>query len=77
MKIDIDGELPGVYQYHTVSDDRATGRFEMTLFKNKIDLNQSKNGHLIYSKAETGQFPWKTESDYSKVIKQIKSWVSK
>ena len=59
---------PNAYIYKLVEDDGKTGRFEISVYKNKLDLETNKNGELIHSMKQSKKFPWKTDWDQFKEV---------
>ena len=59
---DIEKAVPNMYEYHCISDDGVTGRFEVTIFRSVDDFNNRKNGQQIYSKAKSGSLPFSSKN---------------
>ena len=60
------------FMYSMDQDKGLTGRFEVTLYKTRADLDNKTNGQLIHSKKETGEFPFKHKWDeFQKTIKEF------
>ena len=49
---------PQKYVFKCASDTGTTGRFEVTVYKTKEDLESGTNGTLLHSKATSKKFPW-------------------
>ena len=64
---EIEADLPNKYQYHCISDEGTTGRFEVTHFKSASDLNAKQNGTLFHSKKASGKFPFGNEGFKTKI----------
>ena len=53
----IESQVPKAYLYKLEQDAGVTGRFEVTVFQSREDLEANKNGELIHSKKQSGRFP--------------------
>ena len=53
----VEGLLPDKYQYIRAKDVEKNGKFDMTLYKKKSDMDNNRNGMLIHSKKGGSDFP--------------------
>lgn len=67
--------MPDKYQIHSRSDEYLTGRFEVTLYKSLDNLENNKDGQLVFSKKSNKDHYWKVEKTHEKMLKDIKSYV--
>ena len=49
--------MPNGYYYKLMRDEGITGRFEVTVYNSKEDLESDTNGVLMHSKENTKGFP--------------------
>ena len=63
----IETQLPNAYCYKLVRDEGVTGRFEVTVYACKEDLESGSNGVLMHSKENSGSFP-KGKDFYDAVV---------
>ena len=63
----IETQLPNAYCYKLMRDPGVTGRFEVTVYATKEDLESGQNGELMHSKQNTKTFP-KGKEFYDAVV---------
>ena len=56
--------MPGQFVYHLIPDVGATGRLEVTIYK-----NGQTEGELVWSKAQSGKY---IKSDYPTFLELVK-----
>ena len=54
FKKDLEEVAENKTMYKFSRDSGITGRFEISLFNNKEDLQSGQNGEVVYSKKSTG-----------------------
>ena len=67
---DVEDRFPDKIMYELQPDMGTTGRFEVTLFATKQDLEARENGTLIWSKASSGMFPFKVKQ-YPQILDDL------
>ena len=60
---DVETQAPNKFAFKLLEDKGQTGRFEVTIFRSKTDLDSLSNGMLWYSKKQTGKFPFADDYD--------------
>lgn len=52
----IEGREPDLFRYLVCKDEGTTGRYEVTVFKDRFDLAGSNKGVLVHSKLRSSKF---------------------
>ena len=59
-------QVPDKYQFIRAKDIQKNGRFDVTLYKTKKDMDNEANGTLVHSKKDHLDFPDdKADSDFT------------
>ena len=67
---DVEKKVGGRYLYSWAIDKGVTGRFEITLFNSKTEMDARQGGELVWSKKSTGVLPFE-EKGYPELLNKI------